>query len=92
MTIHKILKISLLDRVYTITTDEDEQCILRAAHCINELFKTSTGNVRRLPGDIEKETILALLQLAVDLDKARNDLHHINDKIESLNKVVSLSL
>lgn len=85
----KTLKLSVLDRVYTITTDEDEQCVLRAVQRVNTLL---TPDVRGKDVDVSRPVVLSLLQLSLELEKALDVLQKTGNRIASLEKVLSESL
>lgn len=87
-----MLKISLLDKVYTITTDEDDRFVLQATDRVNELLKQQDAQGRRLVNDVEKNVLLAMLQLAIDLEKVQSELEAFNQKVSSLSAIVSPSL
>ncbi len=80
----KTLKISVLDKVYTITTDEDEQCVVRAMNRVNQMFNSTS--------DVGRNVVLPLLQLAVELEKALTKIQDTDVRIATLEKVVSNSL
>ena len=87
----KTLKISVLDKVYTITTDEDEQCVVRAMNRVNQILEGGQKSGSSLR-DIGASIVLPLLQLAVELEKALDQLQVTDVRISSLEKVVSKSL
>lgn len=87
----KTLKISVLDKVYTITTDEDEQCIVRAMNRVNQML--DGGKSGSSPtSDSGRNLVLPLLQLAVELEKALNRLQETDILISSLDATISKSL
>ena len=63
----KNLKISILGKNYCISTDENEDDIIKAADLVNALMKSKTDK-GAAPGD-EKAAIAVALQLATDLTK-----------------------
>ena len=88
----KTLKISLLDKVYTITTDEDEQCVVRAINRINQMFDSSVKLGTGSAAGKMSELVLPVLQLAVELEKALDQLQETGVRVSSLEKVISKSL
>ena len=88
----KTLKISVLDKVYTITTDEDEQCVVRAMSRVNQMLDHSTKLGANPTSDIGRNIVLPLLQLALELEKALVSLQETDMRISSLEKLISTSL
>ncbi len=84
----KTLKISVQDKVYTITTDEDEQCVVRAMHRVNQILKPEVNPKI----DSGRNLVLPILQLAVELEKTLDQLQETGIRIALLEKVVSESL
>lgn len=88
----KTLKISVLDKVYTITTDEDEQCVVRAMNRVNQMLDSGAKSGASVTSDSGRNIVLPLLQLAVELEKALDQLQETGIRISSLEELITKSL
>ena len=68
----KKLKINIFGKSYTISTDEDEEGLLRAAQLVDSLMNGIAGKTELK--DESKIAVLVALQLASDLTKSRKEL------------------
>lgn len=75
----KKIKITILGKDYSISTDEREEDICRAAMLVDTLMREITGN--SFTGDISKVAVLVALRLANDMEKNRKELSLWNDSI-----------
>lgn len=81
----RVLKLSIFNRDYVISTDESEKHIYNAANIVNNLVREITKKVDQ--GNENKVAVLAALQLAVDLTK-RNEQD--KDRELKLNDLLTL--
>jgi cell division protein ZapA (FtsZ GTPase activity inhibitor) len=69
MSTKRIITFSLLDKSYTISTDEDESLIYRAANSVDGVLREISKQLKSSPE--MKVALFSALKIAVDLEKAR---------------------
>lgn len=89
----KTLKISILGKNYTVVTDERDTDVYAAASIVENLYQAkgihgSAGQTQQ----IEKFAVIATLQVAMDLVKARNLLEQYESACGGLVNVIEKSL
>lgn len=82
----KVLKLLIFEKVYTVSTDENEDGLNQAAKKVDELMKDISSKTRF--GSESKLAVLAALQLAFDLTKRQIQDEYINSKVEDLNSLL----
>lgn len=70
----KTLKISILGKNYTVVTDENDTDVYAAASIVENIYQIKGNNPSSGPQQVDKFVIIASLQIAIDLVKARNSL------------------
>lgn len=86
----KKLQVTFAGKAYTISTDEKEEVVFRAARLVDELL----GNYsQKMPSaDISQKALLIAFQLATDLSKHSDLLELYETKTEELNSIISENL
>lgn len=82
------LKISILDKVYQITTDESQEDIKEASKLIDSLLREK---VKGLAGD-SKAAMIVALELAIQNGKLNKSPDLWQKKITQLNDMIELAL
>jgi cell division protein ZapA (FtsZ GTPase activity inhibitor) len=84
------LKISILDKVYQVTTDESRENILEASKLVDSLLREKTKSLS-LAGDARVPVIVAL-ELATEIGKLKQLPQIWQDKITQLNNMIEVAL
>ena len=89
----KTLKISILGKNYTVVTDERDTDVYAAASIVENIYQTKgvQGAVGQAPL-VDKVAVIATLQVAMDLVKARNLLKQYESTCSGLVSVIEKNL
>lgn len=82
----KSLKISIMGKLYSIMTDEDDGSIEEAAQIVDDLMKSKMGNSSLSE---EKIAVVVALQLAAEMKKKSKLIEYWQRKAEDLNNLIN---
>ena len=87
---NKVLELSIFNKVYSITTDENEAEVIAASEMLDKILK-DISNKTKINNE-GKLAILAALQIAFDLKKQQNIEQSINTKLNNVLSVLDTAL
>lgn len=87
---NKVLELSIFNKVYSITTDENETDVVAAAEMLDKILK-DISNKTKINNE-GKLAILAALQIAFDLKKQQNIEQSTNTKLSNVLSVLDTAL
>jgi cell division protein ZapA (FtsZ GTPase activity inhibitor) len=91
----KNITVSILEKKYSLLTDESEELVSQAALLVESLLRqmvqsSASGSIS--PAEMVKRTTFVALKIAVDLLKQSSSLDEVYGKVNVLNNILNDAL